>query len=186
MTNVVTIRRAGPDDVETVAWLWNEAAQWLKERGLDQWQYPVRTHAIEAAVSAGNCWLVHNNTGQPIATVTLDDDADPRLWKPYEDPDQAFYVHRLVVRQTARQHELGSAVLDWASQRAKSAHKRWLRLDAWTSNRDLHQYYLGRGFTHVRTVAAPDIVSGALFQRPAGVVWGRGPQVLDSTEVAPE
>ncbi|CAM5431654.1 hypothetical protein STANM309S_04961 [Streptomyces tanashiensis] len=29
---------------------------------------------------------------------------------------------------------------------------KWLRLDAWTTNKDLQAYYLRQGFEHVRTV----------------------------------
>jgi hypothetical protein len=63
--------------------------------------------------------------------------------------------------------DLGSAILDWCGEEASSQGKPWLRLDAWTNNPDLHKYYLDRGFTLVRIVHGPDIVSGALFERPS-------------------
>ncbi len=55
-------------------------------------------------------------------------------------------------------------MLDWDSYRAFDAGLTWLRLDAWTTNPRLHDYYLGAGFQHVRTIESR--VSGACFQRP--------------------
>jgi ribosomal protein S18 acetylase RimI-like enzyme len=61
--------------------------------------------------------------------------------------------------------ELGREMLDWAGGQAFDAGLTWLRLDAWTTNTQLHDYYRRFGFRHVRTIASR--VSGACFQRPA-------------------
>lgn len=173
----VTIRRAHEADTATVVDLWEEAAVWLKAHGSDQWQYPVKVHNVQKAIRERACWIVENESVVPVATVTLDEHADPDLWKPTDDPGQALYVHRLVVGLSSRGGELGSAVLDWSSRKAKNAGKKYLRLDVWTSNMQLRQYYLDRGFTLVRIV--PHIEYGVLFQRPAQTVLGFGPAITE-------
>lgn len=176
----VTIRRATAQDEQTVTHLWVRAAELLRELGTDQWQYPVRTENIRQAIATGTCWIVENDGGDPIGTVTLDDVADPRLWTPADQPDQAYYVHRLVLAPHVRGDELGSAILDWAGGRAKGDGKRWLRLDAWSANPGLHRYYLNRGFQFIRQVEAPGVVSGVLFQRDASISLGKGPEIKES------
>ena len=171
------IRRATDDDIPTVAEMWTEAAEWLASHGYDQWQYPVKMHNIEAAVAGQNCWLVEDG-GKAIGTVTLDEHADPSLWLPGDKPADALYLHRLVVRRENTGGHLGSAIIDWASQRAARLGKAWLRLDAWSSNTDLHRYYLNLRFRLVRVVEGADVVSGVLFERPAGTVLGRGPALV--------
>lgn len=173
---MISARRAARGDIPTVAELWLEAATWLRERGYDQWQYPIKMHNIEAAVESGHCWIFEIGD-DAIGTVTLDERADPSLWQPNDEPDSALYLHRLVVRRNTAAEHLGSAIIDWASLRAKAAGKAWLRLDAWSSNSDLHRYYLSLGFQWIRTVEGPDVVSGVLFQRPSGEVVGRGPVI---------
>jgi GNAT superfamily N-acetyltransferase len=175
----VVIRQAVEADATTVADLWLEAAGWLRERGTDQWQYPIKMYNIHNAIAARCCWIVERYDGEPIATVTIDEHADPQLWQPTDDPDQAIYLHRLVVRLDGRAQQVGAALLDWAGLRARSLGKTWLRLDAWTSNQQLHQYYLTHGFRLVRIIEAPEVVSGALFERPAGQVEGLGPVVIE-------
>lgn len=161
-----TIRRALPHDISAIVGLLSEAGEWLGQRGLDQWQYPPRRERIRAGVDAGHVYVVEA-LGRAMATLTLDDHADPEFWTASDDPDDALYVHRLAVARAASGHELGSALLDWAGRQAQAAGRRWLRLDAWRTNPDLHRYYLDRGFHHIRTVELAHRGSGALFQRPA-------------------
>ncbi|MFL6123734.1 GNAT family N-acetyltransferase [Actinophytocola sp.] len=153
--------------------MWKRSADWLRNRGSDQWQYPVKMYNIEAAVEAGNCWLAQRDDSI-IGTITVDADADPQLWPPEDQPDDALYVHRMVIEESGRGEELGSAMLDWVGGRATDCGRHWIRLDAWRSNTALHRYYLARGFELVRIVADPS-GSGACFQRPANVRLGRGP-----------
>ena len=161
----LSIRRAAPADTPTVVDLWNEAKRWLASKGLDQWQYPIKMHNVYRAVEAGSCWLVEPTSGGPaIATVTLDADADLSLWWPEEQPDQALYVHRLVVRRSEAHRHLGADILDWASEQVRDAGRKFLRLDAWTNNIGLHDYYRRLGFRLVRIVDSPS-GSGALFER---------------------
>jgi GNAT superfamily N-acetyltransferase len=175
----LTVRRAkSAEDVRTVATMWQAAQAWLADQGSDQWQYPVRIHTIEETVEAGECWLIENDSGKDIATVTVDERPDPALWTPQDSPESAVYVHRLVVGQSSRGNDLGSAILDWVARSAQARGKQWVRLDAWTTNTRLHDYYLKRGFRRVRIVRDPDEVSGALFQRQAVVQLNRGPQIL--------
>jgi GNAT superfamily N-acetyltransferase len=178
----VTIRRARREDATTIAEMWTRASQQLRDRGLDQWQYPVRMPRIYENIDAGTCWMLENPDGQVIGTVTVDDFADPNLWKPDDQPESAYYLHRLVLTDAERGNELGSAVLDWASRRARADGKRWLRLDAWTSNPGLHRYYLDRGFRHVRTVEGPDVVSGVLFERDSATTLNRGCRIIERAD----
>lgn len=170
------IRPATEGDEGLVTQLWQHAATWLRGRGIDQWQYPPRAERIKQNIQAGECWIVEDD-GVAIATITVDDHADPDFWTPEEAAESALYVHRMAVRRDASGLELGSAMLDWASCRARDQGKQWLRLDAWKTNDDLQRYYSERGFTHIRTVDAADRRSGALFQRPAGHVRNIGPEL---------
>ena len=175
----VTIRRATQADVPTVVDLWSEAAGWLRERGSDQWQYPIKMDNVRNAIAGRACWIVERPDGEPVGTVTVDEQADPRLWEPTDQPDRALYLHRLVVRLNSRTQHLGAAILDWASLRALRLDRTWLRKNVWTSNEQLHRYCIDRGFRQVRTVHGPDVVSGVLFERPAGRIEGLGPTVVE-------
>ena len=177
MSTAVLLRRAdGDQDMAIVADMWTRSTEWLRHRGYDQWQYPVKMHNIRAAVADKACWLAFR-AGVAIGTMTLDTNAEPQYWPPEDQPDNALYIHRMVVDVNERGSELGSALLDWAGERACDAGRDWLRLDAWRSNTALHTYYVTRGFKLVRVVPDPS-GSGACFQRPAALRVFRGPRLI--------
>jgi GNAT superfamily N-acetyltransferase len=121
-------------------------------------------HNIYRAVQSGTCWLLEPRSGGPaMVTVTLGTKADPSLWRAEDEPDQAFYVHRLVVRRSEAHHNLGADILDWASDQVRTSGRKFLRLDAWTNNVGLH-HYRHLGFRLIRIVEHPS-GSGALFER---------------------
>lgn len=176
VSSTLTIRAAGEADIRTVVQLWEHAAEWLRSRGIDQWQYPPRADRIKENVQAGECWIIED-AAVPVATITVDAHADSDFWSSEEAAEPALYVHRMAVRRDVSGSGLGSAMLDWAGQQAQAQGKAWLRLDAWRSNTELHAYYQRQGFTHLRTVDAAGRSSGALFQRSASLVQNAGPQL---------
>jgi len=171
------IRRARPGDLDQVLDLLRQATTWLASRGLDQWQDAepeLRRDRVSAGITAGTVWIVERDD-RPVATITIDATADPELWHDSTDPDNALYVHRMIVTRNEAGHQLGAALLDFAARQATAAGRTWLRLDAWATNTKLHDYYRGQGFTHLRTTYYAHRGSGALFQRPARAQTGRGP-----------
>ena len=143
---------------------------------------PAPRAAVAATVSAGQTWMVWDGE-HPTATITLtaytalDDlwkpDEDPEaLWHPSDDPSDALYAAKMMVPREYAGEDLGAEMLDWAGDRAFQAGPTWLRLDAWTTNTRLHDYYRQLGFRHVRTVASR--VSGACFKRPSQPTSGTG------------
>jgi GNAT superfamily N-acetyltransferase len=162
------IRAARPDELATVESLLIEVSEWLASRGIDQWQFPPHRDRITSALHRGEVFLAEVE-GRPIATLQVDDHADPEFWTEEDEPGDALYVHRMAVTRECAGAGIGSTLLDWASERAAGAGKSWLRLDAWKDNSDLHRYYHSHGFTLIRVTDLPHRGSGALFQRPTSL-----------------
>lgn len=167
---MITISPALPEDLQTILDLRDEASCWIAAKGGDQWQeaWPTpdqQSERIAASIAAGETWMLHDED-QVAGTVAVDEFSDPHLWAPHEQAEPAYYVHRLVIPRIYAGHRLGAQVLDWACDLAARDGKRWIRIDVWTTNNQLQQYYLDHGFQHVRTLHT-DYPSGALFQRHA-------------------
>ncbi|QXE38998.1 GNAT family N-acetyltransferase [Streptomyces sp. GMY02] len=172
MSERITIRPAVSSDVDVIASMWDEASRALAQRGIDQWQYPASVEKISRDVGRGTAYIVHD-FGVNMGTITVDESADSEFWPPEDMPADALYAHRVIVLPVARGRSVGASMLDWASRKAQRAGKSWLRVDTWRTNAQLGHYYQRQGFTHVRTVEHRR--SGALYQRPAGVISGTGP-----------
>lgn len=163
---------ARPEDVSTLLAFREEAAAWLARLGSEQWQRPYPADRLLATIEAGTVFMVQD--GEATAgTITLTPDAEPGLWTERELAEPSLFINKLTVARTHAGQNLGGRLLDWAGDRAHRAGAKWLRLDAWTANKQLQDYYLRQGFEYVRTVhegfavnGGPR-VSGWLAQRPA-------------------
>jgi GNAT superfamily N-acetyltransferase len=96
-------------------------------------------------IRAGETFIVWDDD-TPAATITVARWANPDLWAPEEAAEPALYAHKLTVARAYAGRGLGVELLDWAGSRAAADGARWLRVDVWTTNRELQQYYLDHGF----------------------------------------
>ena len=178
MRETFPIRLAVVDDMRPIIRMIDEAAAWLVTKGTDQWAKPWPSEtARDARVRRGlrdrRTWIVEDH-GIPVATVTHRRQGNQKLWTAEEQRDPAVYVSRLIVSRKFAGNQIGSALIDWAGQRALWGwNAQWIRIDVWTTNVALHNYYEKRGFRWIRTcdLKEPDrYPSAALFQKPTAEI----------------
>ncbi|WP_067135371.1 GNAT family N-acetyltransferase [Microtetraspora malaysiensis] len=173
------LRLARRDDVDELIFLRDEAATWLRKKGSDQWASTWRGDAdhrrrLLVGVDLRATWMV-TWRGRPVATVTVYDEDHPGIWRraPHGH-EPALYLHRLIVsRRIDGCRGLGGRILDWAVACAELGGAGWLRVDVWTTNTRLHDYYKGKGFVPAGLIPMDvlheldwdDYPSRALFQR---------------------
>lgn len=178
----IALRRASARDMPAVIGLIEEAAEWLRGKGTDQWNRPWPNRAgrdsrILAALRAGKTWIAWDND-VPAATITADPEDDP-YWPEEFLRDRAVYVHRLVVRLPYKRVGLGAALLDWAGRTAEQDYgARWIRVSAWTTNLGLHAYYRRQGFSACGFHPDDGYPSGARFQKPTDQIVASGPTLF--------
>ncbi|TXS36394.1 GNAT family N-acetyltransferase [Streptomyces sp. OR43] len=153
------ITLAQPSDLPKLLAFREEAAAWLKDVGSDQWSRPYPADRLLATIEAGTVFMLWD---QAVAagTITLSTEPEDGLWEHQELAESSIFINKLTVARTHAGKNIGGRLLDWAGDRAHRAGVTWLRLDAWTTNRALQQYYLCHGFQHVRTVTEGDAVNG--------------------------
>jgi len=182
---LLSIDQAAPDEFPLVLELLDDAARWLRQRGITQWPERFggaedwRIERIRAYIDNGHTWLIRTSA-TAVATFTLSC-ADPDYADGWPDgPDTGLYIYRMAVRRQFAGRDIGGHILNWSSARAATLGYRWLRLDCHRDNHALQRYYETHGFTRVGTLirVIDDPVSGdangryerrsgALFQRPA-------------------
>jgi GNAT superfamily N-acetyltransferase len=169
-----------PGDLDKIAGLIREAADWLGSRGIDQWQKPWPDRAgqrerIRNDLFKGKTWLVRDGKAT-AATITIDTDepldAEERpVWPAAEDQTPMLYVRRVIVSRRYARLGLGAALLDWAADVAQRDHgAELIRIDVRTTNVELHAYYEAQRFTRCPDPQGlGDYPSQALFQRRVNV-----------------
>lgn len=183
-TPTLFIRRAHREDIDTI-YRWRHAtAAWLtRTHGTDQWSNPYPRANLERWVDRGETYMVSlSPEGDPVATITSSTEGDPALWTPAELEVPARYVSKVNVVRAHAGRDIGATLFAWARHTAALAGVELVRIDVWSTNEKLKDYYHRRGWQYLRTV--PDIVppSGALFEISAAKILGL--PVVEMFEVA--
>lgn len=179
MTESYEIRLAEARDLEDIYGLIGEAAGWLQgTKNTDQWARPwpnrqARDARLRQAIEDHLTWMLHVG-GRLAGTITIREQGSSDLWEVAELLDPAVYVSRLIVRRRYAGRKIGAALLDWAGlQGIRNWQANWIRVDVWTTNSELHDYYQNQGFTYLRTRPYDDpweYPSAALFQKPTAAI----------------
>ena len=176
----IHIRMGRPDDKDVILELIEEAKQWLPTIGTSQWSTDWkdgeglgRNDRVKYSLKDGNTWLgyvLFQGQEIPIATVTIEYNVHSMVWSdvPAESRSCA-YLGRLVTARDFAGLDIGAAVIDWACQHAAEAFgAECVRIDVWTDNHRLHDYYLARGFQSRGFCADERYPSRARFERRTG------------------
>jgi GNAT superfamily N-acetyltransferase len=175
----ITRARDTEEDLRVVLGLIEDARRWLPTKGTDQWAKPYpdedsKLRRVKERIKRGETWIVwHGNV--PAATVTIVTKRNTKVWSPEacvcDLSDRAVFVHRLITARDYAGLGLGAALIDWAGIRGRNKYgAKWIRIDVWTTNIELHKYYMGTGFEHCGTYVHPRYPSGALFQKPVSLI----------------
>jgi GNAT superfamily N-acetyltransferase len=141
----IEVRQAESGDVEVVAAILTEAAQWLESRSMGMWRANELTaERISKDVTDGLFYLAHLD--QPVGTIKFQL-SDVEFWPDLPDTDSAF-VHRLAVRRTFAGEGVSTDLLTWAVKRTAALGRRFLRLDCEASRPRLRAVYERFGFRH--------------------------------------
>ena len=137
---------AGGSDLERFIDLLEELAEWMHQRGIDQWPRGRARNGhdyYKASIERGELHLAF--VGDEFAGGLRLLRRDPIVW-PDIVADDGLYLYNLAVRRTFRGRGLGHHLLAWAEQQVASASRRYLRLDCVPRNMFLRRYYEDAGF----------------------------------------
>jgi ribosomal protein S18 acetylase RimI-like enzyme len=161
LSEALDVRRAEPEELETVVGILSECARWLVARGIRQWPDPFPAGRVAELLEDGSFYLARLD-GEDVATFALLW-SDPTFWG--ERPPDAGYVHAVAVRRDYAGRGVGRRVIDWAGEQAAAAGRQYLRLDCLSDNAALRAYYEGLGFASRGEVEIDDF-KATLFERP--------------------
>ncbi len=140
------LRPAAADEVDAFIDLLEDAAQWMRDRGIEQWQpgsMRAQRQAFVRAQESGGLFLAVDS-GQIAGGVILTAQPDP-IW--VDRPEAAaLYLSKLVVARARTSEGLGARIIDDVERIARERGVRWLRLDCVASNEPLARYYQRRGY----------------------------------------
>ncbi len=130
----------------------------MRARGIFQWNeaYPTEA-AFLNDLARGELWVYDSGSG-PMGCLVLSEHMDSEyqtvFWK---TPDQgARYVHRLAVNPEWQRRGLGSRLMDFAEDLARSEGAGAIRLDTFSRNEGNQRFYEKRGYKRLGSVYFPN------------------------------
>jgi GNAT superfamily N-acetyltransferase len=159
-------------DLTAVHRLIGAASSWLRTKNTAQWAAPwpnkvERDKRIREDLRARRTWIVWDEK-IPVATLTTTDKYNADVWaeSKCDLSESAVYVHRLVTARSHAGRGLGAEMIDWAGLRGSVEYgAKYIRIDVWTDNAALHEYYKRTGFVSCGFCPDPRYPSGALFAK---------------------
>ncbi|AWB44831.1 hypothetical protein DCC85_11785 [Paenibacillus sp. CAA11] len=143
------IREAKPSDADAVRELLVEAANWMVQKGIDQWRPESFTREEVSSYFDSRRIFLGFAGDEPAAMFTLQE-SDPSYWGEMNDPDY-YYLHRLNVRTKYRRMGLSEQMMKWAIQKTLEDGKKGIRLDCVSTNLNLNLLYQSLGFRYMAT-----------------------------------
>jgi GNAT superfamily N-acetyltransferase len=145
---LITLEKAEREDLSLVMGILDDAAAWLHSRGIDyQWPSPVPESSwdrTERGIREGQVYLARTGDQCPVGTFRIEWRDTYEAWP--HDPDYAGYVRSIAIRSSARGHNIGASMLEWARQHIRGHHRRYMRLRCCAENLNLCRYYEDLGF----------------------------------------
>jgi L-amino acid N-acyltransferase YncA len=146
-----SFQQVAKDELPVVLSFLKEAAQWLHDNNINQWQYWLQPPAdkiqwVKDGISNNEFYFVLNQYQERIAIFRLMNE-DELYWG--KRNEQAIYVHSLVVKRKASGTGWGKLILEMIANDAAQKGIRLFRLDCSAANKDLCGYYESLGFIKV-------------------------------------
>lgn len=150
MISRITLAPATEHNVHLALNMLDASAQWLKQKGIHQWQSPLPASFVafmHEETAARRVWFARaGEDDSPIATFRTADH-DLTRWQD-DGHDDALYVYALALRQDLHGQGAGAKVIDHIRALAEVRERDWLRLDCWALNPRLRAYYAAQGFSY--------------------------------------
>ncbi|MGW1865088.1 GNAT family N-acetyltransferase [Streptomyces mauvecolor] len=147
MTSELVLDLADDSDVPALTSLYDGAARWMLDNGIDQWQPGGKdAEHFRLRMEEGEVWLARTAGGEVVGAYELWWQDEP-AWGP--QPPVAGYVHRLMVDRAAAPAGTGRALLAHAEERIAASGRALCRLDCRSDNAGLLRYYRSIGYTRV-------------------------------------
>lgn len=146
------VKKATVLESDKVISLLKDIAQWMRDKGIQQWGYLLEggdDEEIRQAIMDQHTFIVLANN-EIIATFTLSPDQsewDRHIFE-IDATHDSLYLHRLAVKPKYMNFGVGKNLMKWIQENHHS-NKTYLKLDCVADNARLNQFYRENGFEYV-------------------------------------
>ena len=151
------IRYTTQADIPAILHIYNQAKEYLKSQGVNQWQdgYPNEQSILDDMNKKQSYVLIIDNTVVGTAAIVLE--LDPNYayiedghW--LTNTDNYYCIHRIAVDNSVKGAHLANEFVKFAQDLAKKDHKMSLRIDTHHDNLSMQRFLAKCGFVACGTI----------------------------------
>lgn len=162
---MTTVQNTELSDLAFIFALFEHSIRYQEERGYPVWKNYDRG-AIAKDIRDGNQYkIVIKESIGIIFSVAY---SDKIIWRERDQGD-AIYLHRIVVNPDFKGQKLFGRILDWSVDHARERGLKSIRMDTWSSNPDIIDYYQSFGFRFIENYVTPDTDALPVHNRNLGL-----------------
>jgi GNAT superfamily N-acetyltransferase len=152
-------------DVEFVFKLFEDSVQYQEKHGYPAWKNYDRNAIIKDIQNKNQYKIIIDAHIAIVFSVCY---SDKVIWRNLEKGD-SVYLHRIVVNPAFKGKKLFGKILDWAIQHCKQRGLENVRMDTWSANPTIINYYKEFGFTFIENYTTPDSTELPTHNRNLGL-----------------
>lgn len=146
------IKNATMADLDFIYWLFEQAIAYQKRNNYVGWNSYDKNYIKQDVENKLQFKIVMGDTILCIFSICF---KDALIWRE-KDKGDAIYLHRVVVNPAFKGQKMFEKVLSWIATFAKKEGLKYIRMDTWTANPQIIEYYKGYGFVFLENYTTPN------------------------------
>ena len=142
------ITECAAEDINTIFDLYDKASEFQKTKSEKFWQ-KFDESLIKTEIRENRLWKILEE--DEIACIFSIAHSDPLIWGE-KAGERSLYIHRIVTNPLFRGLGYVKKIIEWAQEFSRKFGKKFIRIDTWSDNQKLIDYYQNCGFNFIRTV----------------------------------
>jgi ribosomal protein S18 acetylase RimI-like enzyme len=139
-------------DLEQVFELFEHSINYQEKKGYPVWRNYDKNAIIKDIEDKNQYKVVLDSKTAIVFSVRY---SDKVIWREL-DKGNSIYLHRIVVNPEFKGQRLFGSILDWVIEHSKQKGLMSIRLDTWSANPTIINYYRSFGFTFIENYTTPD------------------------------
>ena len=133
------------EDLDFIGWLYDEAIKYQQKNNYFGWQEMDRAYLQREVERKLHYKIVQDGTIICAFSVVF---SDPLIWRD-RDRGKSIYLHRIVVNPNFKGQKQFAKVLQWAIDYSTANGLSSIRMDTWTANPSIINFYKQYGFEFI-------------------------------------
>ena len=150
--NMYLVKNTEIKDFDFICWMYDEAIRYQKRNNYVGWESIDKEYLKNEIENGLNYKLIQEDSILCAWGVVF---SDPLIWREKEN-GSSIYMHRVVVNPNFKGQKLFQKVLKWAIDYSIESNLTSIRIDTWTANPAIIEFYKKYGFKVVEEYTTGD------------------------------